>query len=245
MPQIDPNILIAIAGFVLSGITILLTYRAISRKTLRYTLTPVPIITEEKLSGIQQHTVIVDGQSANNLIRTHILFENIGNIQIDASDFSETMPLRIVAENKIFQPQNGYQVYSTDPGSITLKIIDEKTMEITCAYIKPSQPFAIVLLHDGNLSVSGELKTGKMRNGPYYLSFEFGVALTFFLITFILINGTCIYTIFTLFGSILFAVLMSLVLCLSFVFFTSLVIDFYKDYATTKRYKKKHVYPNQ
>lgn len=142
------------------GITgILVAVHAIPRKTLRYSLFSQPLI-EAEMSGLKRHTIIVDGQPAKSVIKTTVHFINTGNRQIEPSDFSDTMPLRITAKNKLFYPADGYQIHAKDPKSIKLDVIDEKTLDVNCAYIKPRRPFSIDVLHDGNLSVSGELKSG-------------------------------------------------------------------------------------
>lgn len=162
MPKIDISVIIGIVGTFITLIGVVIAYRAITRKKLHCFLSSVPLLEAEK-ARIQQHTIIVDGQPAKNLIRTTLSFENRGNKEIEPSDFSETMPLRIIAENKIFCPKDGFKVTAKDPGSIKLNMVDEKTIDIDFQYIKPSRPISIVLLHDGELSVSGELKSGTMR----------------------------------------------------------------------------------
>lgn len=139
--------------------------QATSRIRLYYDFRRATLV-EVKDEEIQGHTVVIDGKPAKSLIKTKVFFRNGGNRKFDSSDFSDTMPLRITATRRIFPPADGCQVMAKDPQSIKVKIVDEKTIEVNFTYIKPKHSFAIVVLHDGKLSVSGELTTGKLRFKP-------------------------------------------------------------------------------
>lgn len=244
----DPNIVLTIIGIVIASVLaiigICISLRNTPRKTLRYSyLLATPLI-EAEMFGIQQHTIIVDGQPIKNLIATRVFFSNQGNTVIDSTDFSETMPLRIVAENKIFCPKNGYRVRANDPGAIKLNMIDEKTLGIDCAYIKPRQSFSIYLLHDGSLSVLGELKSGKIIDYIRAAKKNYVILLIIITLLHILFEGVCISLFFTEPDKIQpFVIILCLLYPVLVLFDCTQVDDFrmYNPFRRTHKHKKKHI----
>lgn len=186
MPSLDPSTILAIISIaitlIIGVVSISISRRTISKQTLLYTLSQTQLI-EAETTGLQIHTITVDGQCAESLVKTTVRFVNIGNSKIEPSDFSETMPLRIIAANRIFFPEDGYLIEAKDPKSIKLNMVDEKTMGINCAYIKPGKAsaFTIEILHDGPLSVSGELKSGEVKtdNTLHRLNIFSNIAMVF------------------------------------------------------------------
>lgn len=166
MPVLSIDTGIALAALAISIIGVLVAVVgiliSIHKKKLLYTTASTSLI-DSKTSGIQNHTIVVDGKSAQALVKTTVTIRNSGIHQIEKSDFSETLPLRITTTGCFFHPASGYIVKAKDPGSIKVNPLDEHTIAIDCAYIKSHGGFSIDVLHDGDLSVSGELKTGAMK----------------------------------------------------------------------------------
>lgn len=164
--DIDASIIIALISL---AVTIFGTLVAVvgvrismPNKSVNFWTSSIPLI-DSKTSGVQNHTILVDGQIVQALVKTTVGFTNHGVHQIEKSDFSETLPLEITTTGRFFHPEGGYIVNAKDPGSIKVSPLDEHTIAIDCAYIKSHQFFSVDVLHDGDLSVLGELKTGTIK----------------------------------------------------------------------------------
>lgn len=191
--------ILSIISIIVTLLGVVVALYVIPRKKLYYSLYSATLV-EVKSEDIQGHTVVIDGKPAKSLIKTTVVFRNSGNREITSSDFSDTMPLRITAAERIFHPKESYQVKAKDPKSIKIKIVDEKTIEINFTYIKAKRSFSFEVLHDGKLSVSGEPKTGELRDGLGLdtlfnkIGLIFYAALLFFSLVFTELLLACAYS---------------------------------------------------
>lgn len=139
-------------------------FRGKSKKILKYKVDSISLITES-MADIPEIRITLAGQPVQSITSSTIEFTNIGNQNISSDDFANLAPLRISVKNKFFSTSNGYQIISDSPSTaLALHGDSQNIISIEFDFLRPKQSFSITLLHEGNLSVDGELKTGKMVN---------------------------------------------------------------------------------
>lgn len=153
-----------IAG-IIGGIVVATFFFVVQRKIkiLEYQVDSTKLITDEMINipGIK---ITLDSQPVRNLTSTTIKFTNSGNQTITSDDFATLAPLGISVTGRFFNIQHGYHTTSDNPNSIPfVKTLDDKTVNIEFDFLKQKQSCSITILHDGALSVLGELKSGKIR----------------------------------------------------------------------------------
>lgn len=179
----------ALIGAIISAIFFILGK---NKKLLEYQIASVNLITEE-MTNIPGISIMLDGEPIKNLIATTIKFINSGNQTICPDDFAKLEPLSTVVTDQFLSTENGYQINCDNPNSCpSIKIIGDNTANIEFDFLKPKQSFTITLWHSGNLSVLGELKTGKKRK---YTGFHKSL-FAFFVLSIIMCIATLIATCF-------------------------------------------------
>lgn len=149
-----------VAGFVVATFFFLIGK---NKKILEYQVTSTNLITKD-MAEIPGINITLDGQPVANLISSTVKFMNAGNQTIVPDDFATLEPLGIGVEKHLLSLQHGYHISSDNPNSCPLiKAIDDKTINIEFDFLKPKQSFLVTVLHDGDISIFGELKAGKTR----------------------------------------------------------------------------------
>lgn len=160
MPQFDSSAFWGIVGIIVGIIVATIFFLLGKKKTLlQYYKSTTPLITE-KMAGILNNRMSIDGQPVKSLVSTTISFVNSGNQRIQSSEFSDEKPLRVILTGHLY----GYDV-SLGNQKLRPKVepVDEKTLNISFENLKPRQFFRVTILHDKTIDVSGELTTGTMR----------------------------------------------------------------------------------
>lgn len=141
------------------------------RKKLAYRINQTTLI-HWQISRLSSHTVALDGIPVESLYMTTVNFSNTGNQTIESSDFSETIPLTITAASRFF----AFDLDRKDAIASTLleprmhlEQVSENSLNITFDYIKPRETFDVTLLHDGNLLISGDIKSGKIKKEKLFI----------------------------------------------------------------------------
>lgn len=167
MPLFESFDLWSIGGFAVGIVGIILAivfyFRGKNRKILEYEMHSTNLITED-MANIPGISISLNGQPVSNLISTTIRFINTGNQTILSDDFATLEPLGILAERQFFNTNQGISVYSDNPNSIPhIKTMNTNgnNQYIEVEFIKPKESISITLLHDGPLTISGDLKSGK------------------------------------------------------------------------------------
>lgn len=146
-------------------ITVTVTIITKNRKTLTYSTICTPLLRWFNTSG---YTIALNGEPIESLYSLRIKFTNTGNQTINGSDFANAMPLSIKASRRLFPTKfdGEYTLHSYTFGhnhTPQLLVIDERTIEIAFEFLKPQESFAVSALCDGEISVSGELKSGEIK----------------------------------------------------------------------------------
>ena len=160
MPQLDPSAFWGIAGIVVGIIVASIFFFLGKKKTLlEYDISTNPLITE-KMAGILNDRMSIDGQPVKSMLSTTISFINSGNQRIKSADFSEQDPLCIILKGHLY----GYDVSLGNQKLLPkAESINDKVLNISFENLKPRQFFRVMILHNETLDVSGELTTGNMR----------------------------------------------------------------------------------
>lgn len=169
MPENDLGILLGIAGFVVGLIGIIVSvflyFRSKNKKILEYKMNSTQLITK-KMTGIPKLKVTIDDHPVKTLASTTIQFFNAGNQSIVFSDFAIKEPLGISITGCL----HSYDVSADNPNSTPdLQPFDDKTFYVKFDFLKQKQSFSITLLHDGTVTVFGELTNGTRRECRSYL----------------------------------------------------------------------------
>lgn len=135
MPQFDSSAFWGIAGIVV-GIIVTVVFFLLGKKTiLEYNISTTPLITD-KMAGILNDRMSIDGQPVKSMVSTTISFVNSGNQRIQSSDFSKQEPLRVIFAGHLY----GYDV---SPGNQKLlpeiNPVNEKVLNISFENLKPRQ----------------------------------------------------------------------------------------------------------
>ena len=163
MPNMDSGTLWTIVGNIISFISLVVAviFFILGRKKtiLQYKKSTTPLITE-KMAGILNDRMSIDGQPIKNLASTTISFINSGNQRIQSSEFSDQEPLRVILTGHLYAHDVSLGNQKLLP---KVEPVNDKALNISFENLKPGQFFRVTILHDGTLDVLGELTTGTMR----------------------------------------------------------------------------------
>lgn len=132
-----------------------------NRKVLTYNKESSVLITDD-ISNIPRLAVTMDSRPIQNLIATEIKFYNAGNQTIISSDLAKLEPLGVFIPNAYF----GSKISSDNKNSAPIiNTINEHTLAIEFDFIKPGESLTLCVWHDGDLSICGDLYSGKLKEG--------------------------------------------------------------------------------
>lgn len=167
---IAQHVISGLIGFCVSALFFFLGKK---RKRLKYSVYSTALITNT-IPDIPGLSISLHGQPIENLTMTKVIFENIGNQNIESSDFALSSPLHIVTDGKFFDSAQSLTVKSKDglDSSFDARYQSEQEILISFDFVKPKQDFSIYLLHSGTLSVTGTLKSGKTISDDFLNKYE-------------------------------------------------------------------------
>lgn len=167
MPFWESNIFWGITG-IIGGFIVaaFFFYVGKAKKSLTYQISTSDLITDE-INSTPGIKISVGDEPAVNVISSTITFSNNGNQTINSSDFASLSPLQIITSEHFFNAENiDISYIKTRNESLNPKIdVPEKNrIIIEFEYLKPKQAFEITVLHDGKLSIGGDLTSGAIQN---------------------------------------------------------------------------------
>ena len=158
------SLLIGAIGLLLTAIGTILTIRSQNKKTLEYDITSTPLVTDE-MSSIPGLKITMNGSPIKSLISSQIIIRNVGKQDITPSDFASLEPLGAVVTGKFFTMEQGYQIISDNKNfDPSITFLDDTCVKIGFDYLSPKKAISVTLLHNGKLSIKGELKSGKLQS---------------------------------------------------------------------------------
>ena len=152
--------------------SLIVFYVTQKRQVLEFEQVSTELITNEiaQISGI---AITMDGEPVKNLTSTTVKFTNTGSQTIDGADFRKTAPLTLAVTGGHFIGEQFKAGVSSDKSpNLEPEVIpmDNNTLQIAFDCIKQKEFFSITLLHDGMLSVSGDLKDGTVKEHSSFQS---------------------------------------------------------------------------
>lgn len=149
-----------VGGFLVAALFFLMGK---SRKVLEYEINSTCLISKE-MAEVPGLKILFEDKPIQNLTSTTVKFINSGNETIDYADFATRAPLCIKNSVPLLDSSHGYRIGASNQNSAPfVKKLDETSIQIGFEYLKPKESFTVIFLHDGDLSVLGELKSGRIR----------------------------------------------------------------------------------
>lgn len=152
-----------IGGFIVAAFFF---YVGKAKKSLVYQISTSALITDE-INSTPGLKISVGNEPAINVSSTTITFINGGNQTINSSDFATLSPLQIITSEHFFNAENidvSYIKTRNKALNPRIRVVEKNKIIVEFEYLKPKQEFEITVLHDGELSVSGDLKTGILQS---------------------------------------------------------------------------------
>jgi len=175
---IDPNTLWSIGGTIIGilGIFGSFIFYKLGQRTrkLIYTVSSQPLITDN-LSDLEGLQIIYQDKPIKNLTSTTIVFKSIGNENVERDDFGEKTPLYIkTTEEFLLQADmNSIVTANSNPGNSLCPVKkDDQTIWVDFEYLRKGDSITVTMLHTGNISVTGQLKSGKLQDSDTYEKFN-------------------------------------------------------------------------
>ena len=163
---------LSVGGFAITVISTILAIvfycRGKVKKTLVYQISTSDLITDE-INNTPGIKISVGDEPAVNVISSTITFSNTGNQTINSSDFASLSPLQIITSEHFFNAENidiSYIKSCNKALNPKIEVCEKNRIIIEFEYLKPKQEFEITVLHDGDLSVDGDLTSGAIQD--YY-----------------------------------------------------------------------------
>lgn len=155
-----------VAGVLISE---LFFVRGKSRKLLEYQLNSTKLITQDAAKTPNVMISVAD-ELISDLTSTTVKFTNTGNTSIKGSlnsSDSDVAAIKIASSGHFFNIDE-ISIECIDSEKEYLMPMatvsdDHKLVSIDFSHIKPKNSFCVTVLHDGQATVSGELKTGDFR----------------------------------------------------------------------------------
>lgn len=165
----DFNTIIGISGTILGlfGIIIsIYSYRK-SKKTKRLAVNSESnILISETLSQYESLKVSYNDENIKSLTSTIVRIKNIGSDIIEPSDIVPSSPIIIKTTQKfLFNDISQYKIVSSNSKNIIKLIkINDSSLQVSFDFLNPKNEIYITILHTGDISVDGDLKTGSIKN---------------------------------------------------------------------------------
>lgn len=157
--------ILSISGIILTiffGILSYVFYRkGIKKKKLSITSNSTILVSKD-LSNYNGLQISYNNEEIKTLTNTSITIRNIGNDVIEDNDITPSDPIIISTTNK-FLSTNGeeYKVTSSNKKvSTSVQKIDDSKLQLSFDFLNPNNELSITLLHNGKISVNGDLKNG-------------------------------------------------------------------------------------
>lgn len=139
--------------------------KSLKQKKLIYN-TESTVLISETLSRYENLKISYNNTDIKSLISTTVKVKNVGTDTIEPSDFVPAMPIIIKTnEQFLLQDVTKYKITCSNTKSTTsLEKIDESQLKIIFDFLNPKDEITISILHTGDISVTGDLKTGYVKN---------------------------------------------------------------------------------
>ncbi len=164
--KFDLGVIIGIVGILLGFLGSLFFYlKGKKNKRLVYN-TETTVLISESLSNYENLKILYNNEDIKTLNSTNIKIKNIGNDIIETSDFVPAEPIIIkTSDHFLLQDVSKYNINSSNSKNrVNLTYIDESHIQVSFDFLSPKDEIQITVLHTGQISMTGDLKQGSVKN---------------------------------------------------------------------------------
>ena len=163
------NTIIGIAGTIFGLVSILISiyFFKKSKKTKNLSINSVStILISENLNEYENLKISYNNEDIRSLTSTTIKIKNIGTDIVEPSDLLQSSPIIIdTTEKFLLNDISQYDITSSNnKNNVSLNKITDSSLQLTFEILKPKDEISISVLHTGDITVSGELKTTSIKN---------------------------------------------------------------------------------
>ena len=135
------------------------------KKKLIYN-TESTVLISENLSSYENLRISYNDKEITTLNSTTIKIKNIGNDIIEPNDFVPSTPIIIKVNGSfLLQDPTKYKIQRKNYKNIvSLEKKKENEIKVNFDFLKPKDEIQITVLHTGEVSISGDLKQGTVKN---------------------------------------------------------------------------------
>ena len=127
------------------------------RYSMKHQITTKQIVTKE-ITNIPEVKVSFDDRVIEELTESTIKFVNSGNQIITPHDYAAKEPLGVHISGHLYK----YSTSAENSNSVPeIKPFGKNKYKIEFDFLKPKQSFSIVMFHDGNITIFGDLIEGR------------------------------------------------------------------------------------
>ncbi len=159
--EIIISVLFGACGILLS---VFFYFKGKKNKRLVYNL-DTTILISENLNNYENLKILYNNESINSLSSTNIKIRNIGNDIIEPENFIPSTPIIIETSNEfLLQDVSKYKINCSHPKNrASLEAIDKSHLKVHFDFLNPKDEIQIIVLHTGEISITGELKQGHVK----------------------------------------------------------------------------------
>ncbi len=164
--KLDLGVIIGIVGILFGFLGSLFFYlKGKKNKKLVYN-TETTVLISESLSNYENLKILYNNEDIKTLNSTNIKIKNIGNDIIETSDFVPAEPIIIkTSDHFLLQDVSKYNINSSNAKNrVHLTHIDESHIQVSFDFLNPKDEIQITVLHTGQISMTGDLKQGSVKN---------------------------------------------------------------------------------
>lgn len=144
------------------GVLSFVFYRKGIKKKKLLIIAKSTLLISQNLSNYSGLKISYNNEEIQSLSSTTIIIKNTGNDIIESSDITPIVPINILTSDRfLLIDSDKYHVStSNDKTNPTIEEKDNSNLVVHFDFIKPKDTISITLLHNGDISVSGDLKDG-------------------------------------------------------------------------------------
>lgn len=124
------------------------------------------ILISETLSKYENLKILYNDENIKSLTSTIVRIKNIGSDIVEPDDLVPSCPLTINTTKKfLLEDTSQYKISTSNTKNIVkLTKIDSMSLQISFDFLNPKDEIQITLLHTGDISVDGDLKSNPIKN---------------------------------------------------------------------------------
>lgn len=164
--QIEPINIIGIIS-TLFGIIVSIYCSIKTKKTKKLAAnSESTILISETIGKYENLKISCNNEDIKSLTSTVVRIKNIGSDIVEPSDLAPSSPIIIKTTQKfLLNDVSQYKIMASNSKNVVkLTKIDDSSLQISFDFLNPKDEICVTILHTGDISVNGGLKTSPIRN---------------------------------------------------------------------------------